>query len=47
VNAAGDGYTLTEASKTTTTFSIGKANGTSAATRSCSGTSAGCNGSSW
>jgi type IV pilus assembly protein PilA len=47
VNAAGDGYTLTEASKTTTTFTMSKANATSATTRSCSGTSAGCNGSSW
>jgi type IV pilus assembly protein PilA len=47
VNAAGDGYTLTEASKTTSTFTMSKANATSALTRSCSGTSAGCKNSSW
>jgi type IV pilus assembly protein PilA len=43
----GDGYTLTEPSKTGSTFSIKKADGTHAATRSCTGTSAGCNNLSW
>jgi type IV pilus assembly protein PilA len=45
--AGGAGYTLTEPSKTGTTFTIAKADGTSAAGRTCVGTSAGCNSGSW
>ena len=46
VTGSGQGYTLTAKSKTNTTFTISKVNG-GAATRSCTGTSAGCKNSSW
>jgi type IV pilus assembly protein PilA len=42
-----DGYTLTATSKTGTTFSIGKADGTVAPTRTCVGSSSGCKAGSW
>jgi type IV pilus assembly protein PilA len=46
VTGAGQGYTLTATSKTGTTFSMSKVNG-GAATRGCSGSSAGCKNNSW
>ena len=43
---AGQGYTLTATSKTTSTFTMSKVNG-GAVQRSCSGSSAGCKNNSW